>query len=295
MIANPNGFPGTATNINTGTQPNAVATGDFDGDGKTDIAVTNYGSNTVSILINAGSNSFFTPKNIGVGGGPSGVVTADFNGDGKTDFAADNWLGSFVSVFLNGGRGTGDGIFGAATTTAVAASPKSLASGDFDRDGNADFVVASSNGALSILLGNGAGAFTVSPAVAGAAANGATVGDFNGDANPDIAVALPNNLVSILLGRGDGTFVGPYAASVGGSALSIATADFNRDGLADLAVGTGNGTVSYLRGIGDGTFAGYTTIVLGSTRPRSRPAISITTESPISSARATTTPPSCRR
>ena len=144
------------------------------------------------------------------------------------------------------------------------AAPVSIATGDFDRNGFPDLVVANpaSNG-LSILL-NGNGGFL--PAVLTPAGNGPSsvaVGDFNNDNFLDLAVTNQDGNVSVLLGINGTTFQSPASFPVGTNPVSVVTADFNSDGILDLAVANQNcaagppcgpGTVSILLGNGDGTF-----------------------------------------
>ena len=64
--------------------------GDFNGDGKLDLAVANYNSATVSILLGTGTGSFGAKTDFGTGSIPSSVAVGDFNGDGKLDLAVAN-------------------------------------------------------------------------------------------------------------------------------------------------------------------------------------------------------------
>ena len=90
-----------------GTNPRSVAIGDFNGDGKADIATPNFNSNNVSVLLGIGDGSFAAATNFAVGTGPYSVAIGDFNGDGKADIAAANINSNNVSVLL----GTGSGSF----------------------------------------------------------------------------------------------------------------------------------------------------------------------------------------
>ena len=172
----------------------SIAVGDFNGDGKTDVVVANFGAvnlptNYVSVLLGNGDGTFQAAVNYGVGPNPTSVVVADFNGDGRADIAtansnfnANSQGNGNVSVLL----GNGDGTFQQAMNYEAGSAPYSLSVGDFDGDGNADLVVtniASNN--LSVLLGNGDGTFRVAlnyPVGSGPAS--VAIGDFNGDGTP---------------------------------------------------------------------------------------------------------------
>ena len=81
------------------TNPFSVAVGDFNGDGKQDLAVANDGSDNVSILLGDGAGNFSAPTNFAVGDGPVSVAVGDFNGDGKQDLAvANGWLRQRVDL-----------------------------------------------------------------------------------------------------------------------------------------------------------------------------------------------------
>jgi len=80
-----------------------VAVGDFNGDGKSDLAVANAYSNNVSVLLGTGTGSFGPATDSTVGSGPRSVAVGDFNGDGKSDLAVANANSSNVSVLLGTG------------------------------------------------------------------------------------------------------------------------------------------------------------------------------------------------
>src|SRR5712672_3196756 len=157
------------------------------------------------------------------------------------------------------------------TSVAVGTNPQGLVTADFDADGKLDLAVANNaDNTVSILLGNGAGAFTTksTPAV-GSGANWIAVGDFDGDGILDIAVANVGSTgaggVSILLGNGDGTFTLRSSLSTGSGPFALTTGDFNADGHLDLAVSnTNDATVTILLGVGDGTFINAATLAVGS-------------------------------
>jgi hypothetical protein len=82
--------------------------GDFNGDGKLDLATANINSNSVSILLRNSANTGFDAKtDYNVGSGPRSVAVGDFNGDGKLDLAAANFGGNSVSILSRNSANTG--------------------------------------------------------------------------------------------------------------------------------------------------------------------------------------------
>jgi hypothetical protein len=236
-----------------GSSPYSVAVGDFNGDGKADLAVANAASNSVSVLLGNGNGTFSAAPSPAVGSNPFSVAIADFNGDGKVDLAVANYGTNMVSILL----GNGDGTFSAADSPPTGNFPHSVVAGDFNGDGKADLAVANEGSSnLTILLGNGDGTFSAAASpVTGGIPVSVAVADFNGDGSADLVVANANNILTILLGNGDGTFSTTSFPSAGTNPLSVAVGDFNRDGKPDLAVvNVVSNNLSILLGNGDGTF-----------------------------------------
>src|SRR2546427_339973 len=121
-----------------GTHPQAVAVGDFNGDGRPDLAVANSGSSAVSVLLGNGDGTFQTARTFTAGSGPQTVAVGDVNGDGRPDLAVANSGSNTVSVLL----GNGDGTFQAARTFAAGTTPSSVALGDVNGDGRPDLAEA---------------------------------------------------------------------------------------------------------------------------------------------------------
>nr|WP_287232236.1 FG-GAP-like repeat-containing protein [Microcystis sp. Msp_OC_L_20101000_S702] len=265
LLGTGTGSFGPATNFSVGmaSYPNSVTVGDFNGDGKSDLAVANVNSSNVSALLGTGTGSFGTATNFSVGSFPRSVTVGDFNGDGKSDLATANIFGNNVSVLL----GTGTGSFGPATNFSVGINPLSVTVGDFNGDGKSDLATANAgSNNVSVLLGTGTGSFgTPTNFSVGAVPYSVTVGDFNGDGKSDLAVTnRDNNNVSVLLGTGTGSFGTPTNFSVGSQPLSVTVGDFNGDGQSDLAVANRNGyNVSVLLGTGTGSFGTATNFSVG--------------------------------
>ncbi len=146
----------SSTTLTAGLQPEGIASGDLNGDGKADLVVSDYAASTISVLLGNGNGTFKTHVDYPVGAGAYGIAIADFNGDGKADVAVADWSAATVSVLL----GNGDGTLQPAVSYTVGAEPSQIAVGDFNGDGKLDLAVATyAVSAVSVLLGNGDGTF----------------------------------------------------------------------------------------------------------------------------------------
>src|SRR6266446_1136229 len=123
-----------------GQTPVAVVAGDFDGDGRPDLAVANSGSNDVSILLANRGHGLTVVTSVPVGDGPRALAAGDLNADGTVDLVVANSISNNVSILL----GEGNGRFRAAKTCPVGTEPVALVLGDFNRDGKLDLATANS-------------------------------------------------------------------------------------------------------------------------------------------------------
>jgi len=268
-----------APQYDAASTPQFVAAGDFNGDGKVDLAVANYcvdptdlnsclqSGSSVNVLLGNGDGTFQPHVDYFTGTGSVSIVVGDFNHDGKQDIAVANicsdasCVASSISVLL----GKGNGTFHPHVDYATGPAPLSIAAGDLNSDGNEDLVTADfAQGTVSVLVGNGDGTFrhnvdyptdTTPIAVA--------IADFNGDHKLDLVTAnyspsdAPGDL-SILLGNGDGTFQAHQDFAFLGNPSTLAAGDLNGDGKLDIVTNNINcnlaDSVVVLLGNGDGTF-----------------------------------------
>lgn len=237
------------TSFTTSGQLQSVTVGDFNGDGKPDLAVVGVGSNNVSVFLGMGTGSFGMATTFPTGNSPRSVAVGDFNSDGKLDLVTAN-TGNDVSVLL----GTGSGTFVPFNIFTVGTNPRSVVVNDFNGDGILDLATANYNsGDVSILLGTGTGSFgTVSNYPAPNYAISIAVGDFNGDGKPDLAVVGDGGGGKVLLNTGTGNFETAITFSAGGRSLAVG--DLNGDGKLDLVTVNPFGPGSVLLGTGTGSF-----------------------------------------
>ncbi len=244
--------------VGTGANPIAVASGDFNNDGRVDLVTANQGSNSVSVVLGRADGSFNPKTDYGVGTEPVSVAVGDFNGDGNLDIAVANSKDNTVSILI----GTGTGGFQPHVDYSTGLNPRSMAIADLNGDGKLDLVTANvTSNSISVLLNNGDGTFgSKSDYATGLGPQWVILADFNGDHKLDVAVANSSaNTVSVLLGDGAGKFGAHSDFATDTRPVSIAAGDLNRDGKMDLVVAQNLGKnlisgVGVLLGRGDGTF-----------------------------------------
>ena len=232
--------PAAGNPIPAGQSPSYLAVGDFNGDGKLDVAVSNPYTNSLTILLGNGDGTFTqAPNPPAAATYPATVTVGDFNGDGNLDLAVTVSHPSGVVVLL----GNGDGTFTPAPGSPIPVGffATGIVAADFNNDGKADLAVSDGIGNIvSILLGNGDGTFKAasgSPVPVGHGPFTEVLGDFNSDGELDLAVVnLNDNTVTILFGNGDGTFSATTSPVIVNQPGTMVTADFNGDGRLDFAI-----------------------------------------------------------
>lgn len=246
-----------------------IVAGDFNHDGKPDIAICFYrisGENlpgTVKIFLGNGNGTFTeAPGSIALPLVAFQMITADFNGDGIPDLAFSNG-----EVAL----GHGDGTFGEPIPF-FPGNPNSfgiwLGAADFNRDGKMDLAMQICQGCaipppLIVFLGNGDGTFEQGTEYFNnGLAAWAAIADVNQDGIPDIVDLSGSEIqngpiAGVFLGNGDGTFKSPsyVEATWALQPNQIIVTDLNGDGKLDLAITDWEQNSVYLfAGNGNGTF-----------------------------------------
>lgn len=268
---------GAQLNVPVGTSPRSLATGDFNHDGTIDLAVANYGTGLgspdggISILMNTGGGNYSSPTNIPGGINPQSIVAGHFNNDTHLDLAFIHYASCCVSSSVTVLLGSGTGSFSAAgLPIAVGSNASSLVAADFNNDGKIDLATTVSGTgfrSVAVLLGNGAGGFSV-PNTFSTSGNAMSMaeGDINGDGKRDLVTANLNGFdISVLLGDGAGGFAAATKISLAPeNPRSITLGDLNMDSKLDIITANTSNNVMILIGTGTGTFGPPTQFSVGS-------------------------------
>lgn len=246
------------TPMPNGEEPSPNEGADFNGDGWIDLATGNQNGNSVAVLLNSGAGSYLPPVVYPVSGAVHGLAVIDADSDGDTDIVATNQ--SNIALLRNNGNGT----FQAATFFNGGGNGEwSIAVADANGDGRADlFCGTSGTQALTVLLGDGNGNFTISGSVAlGGFPWQMAVGDLDGDGKVDCVCGdRSNGTARVVYGNGlGGGVLGPSYAV--GDPVSVDVGDIEGDDDLDIVTASyNNATGTIWRNTGNGTFANATTL-----------------------------------
>ena len=248
-----------------GNNPNDIAVGDVNDDGKPDLAFANHDTHYVTVLLGDGRGAFApapkSPFTVNSQPHPHGIAFGDFNGDHNLDFVIDDWGNNRVTVVFGDGKGN---FASPGVPFPVGQMPyQRVRAADVNKDGFADVITTNfESGDVTVLLVNGQGGFlqpSGSPFKANVRPFGVAIGDVNDDGKPDLAVVNfsgqgtdpSDDAITILIGNGDGTFKQAPGSPLksGRFPVGVAVGDFNGDGLGDVAsANSGSNNVTLLLG-----------------------------------------------
>ncbi len=234
-----------------GRAPQAITSGDFNGDGYGDLATVNGTSDDVSILLGNGNGTFRSAISFGVGKIPLALVAEDMDRDGVLDLVLALSGSDQITIL----KGDGKGLFQSLTNQSAGKGTTFLVVRDLNGDGWSDVVTANSGRFgyyppfnLSVLMNDGKGSlqepmFYEEGRGKEMFPTGVYVGDFTQDGVPDLAVtwsqpswSSANGLVSLLKNMGDGIFQTFKDLKPGFTLSAIHGADIDHNGQMDLAV-----------------------------------------------------------
>jgi hypothetical protein len=195
----------TRQDFTTGTQPTMVALGDADADGKADVSVSNYGSNSVSVFRNtstSGSISLATKIDFATDVNPQGTIVADIDRDNRPDVLTANAGSSDISVIKN-------------------RSNVSSLSAFYTNQGNVSPTFTSANTSYTFQVANAVSSITFTASVTDANATiqmringGSYVTVASGSASPNLSLNVGSNTVNILVTAEDGVSTTTYTTVV---------------------------------------------------------------------------------
>jgi hypothetical protein len=251
----------------TGYLPTAVVQGDFNGDGKQDVAISNGGDNTIYVYLGNGDGTLGVPEVLyTTGQSPVWLAAASLRKNGPVDLIAVDGDSNGVEVFFGNGNGS---FQPGAKVASLPQSPTFVVAADFNKDGFVDLAVGLTIDPLStepqfeVLLGNGAGAFSThllpppveNPGDSPIPTGWLAAGDLNKDGYPDVVATVAFGGATSYLNQGGAAFVSKSGFGPEDGAVTVELADTDGDGCLD-AIETGSlGFLTIAKGNCDGTFA----------------------------------------
>lgn len=245
---------GTPASVELEPRPSAITSGDFNGDGRVDLAVASSGPKDVApplpkvtALLRQANGSYVAGMSVDVEDTPSAVVAADFDGNGRDDLAVANQGADTISVLLSNANGSLR-LSQTLNPSVVGQQPSSLTVADFNLDGRpdiaaADFLGGVSPSTIKLFLTGEDGLLAFDRSLnAGTALEDIVARDFTGDSLADLAVVVNTaNQVTLFYDQGnppgDRRFRSRPADNVSRQPINVTVADFNDDGRYDIATG----------------------------------------------------------
>jgi len=270
VLTQPQTLPGFSFKpaLPAGYIPTAVATGDFNRDGKMDWVVANGGSDDLWLYFGKGDTTAQLPVILRLKGhAPLSIAVADLRKRGILDLIVAEADSGAVGVLF----GNGDGTFAPEVPYYVPGAALSVVVADFDGDGNLDLAVGlfgeNASGPLALLHGDGTGTFG-KPVTSPSASRFPTLFiptkliaiDLNGDGLPDLVVTDQNGVYGgVFSYLNMGGLVFKQAQLVAGNYVSFffdaAVGDLDEDGCTDIVAAETNAGAAYVfRGNCDGSF-----------------------------------------
>lgn len=269
-----------------GKSPIAIASGDFNGDGRPDAAVANFGTDNYEVLINDGDGVLTPGGRYKAGDSPGSIIAADLDGDGKPDLAASD--GSGIAILISRGDGTFQSPAHLVLDQTINAFPLTVTAADFNGDGAIDLVASamgwrfdlqamtvSNADNVALLLNDGAGGFSLTSTMVldnpYPRLGDVTAGDVDGDGRPDLVIDQSSGTLSVLHNQDGGSFTNAASVSVGENHVlnDVKLADLDGDGRLDLLVADngdwlepGGGGVAVFRNE-SGSFTAASVLVAG--------------------------------
>lgn len=257
-------FEGTQYYV--GENPGDVLTKDFNGDGRTDVALLNYGSGSFSILLNLGNGTLSEHTEYLIGHSPGSLAGADLDNDGDLDLVVTVYSTDSVALYLNDGLGN----FHSGGDYPASIGSRDLTLADFDGDGDVDLATTSYSG-LSLAILENLGHASFAPPLhylPGFPPNNIDSGDLDSDGDIDLAVSRRDGSdIAILHNSGTGAFpTSTIYSSSSGSIGKMVLSDHDRDGDLDLATTHHfSQELSLFKNAGNGSFGAPTLVPLSFT------------------------------